>query len=285
MLETPDHSPENRKSPEQMKADATKVILARARELITWQEISDATVDAVKQDFKQALDIPAAEQLRIRALGDRGGMRVEIESADNPLRRYVHAYLRLSSTQPQVTQIEVNPASDVQDASARIDRLILDTLKLPPELRRNAEFKRTKNGNVTEHQVIHTGSKNVLGIVEVDERTATITSALKVPEAIDQLLPKSLSECMAMLAKEGRLRDAAMRKTVEAAIRQELNLPEGFVPRALLLSGKSRGTYLDITVEDKETEQVVAEIEYNVQFGEFASHKVNKAVINRILKR
>ncbi len=62
-------------------------------------------------------------------------------------------------------------------------------------------------------------------------------------------------------------------------------LPEDFANRSLLIFGKTNNKTIDIIVEDKETEQTIAEIEYSLQFDELGSHTLHKAAINKILSR
>lgn len=154
-----------------------------------------------------------------------------------------------------------------------VPRIEVETADSPPRRLLDAKYGFTKEMEV-----------HFLEFAIKDITSATGESPLHA-EANERAISKSLKDCMATLAENGRLRDAGARRVVEAAIRKELAFPAGFANRALLVSGKQNGTNIDITVEDKESEQVIAEIEYNTQFGEFASQKINKAIIRRLLKK
>lgn len=272
-------SPEHERTPEQILAAVQAVLHRREAMLIRWEETSDAEVNEVKNDLKEALGIPSTEHIIVAVGGHpdaRSGMRIWVSSATNALQRYlIGSWNRASS------HLSIHPRSSEGWDSLR-DETIVRALRMP-EITGRTSLRHTEHGDVTEYQVIHHPTEKVLGTVTVDEKAATIVRVRKNADAIQEVVPKSLKECMAVLAKEGRIRDPYMRRTVEDAIRRELDLPPAFAQRGLLITATENGSYLDITVEDKESEQVIAHVEYHAEFGEFSSRMIHHQVIKRIL--
>lgn len=282
MPETLSDNPEVKKPPEQIKADAEKVILKRKPELSNWMKITEDEVTTVKNELKQALGLPASEKISVTAPGDRAGLTIIVESATNPLRRYLATRIGWDQgATPEATELNISTAS--RGGSPRIQKAIKEACKIPADY--PVDIEATQRAERTIHKVIDRETKVVLGVVDVDDETATIRKVMADEKTIEKLAAKPLKECMAALARDGRLRDTSMRKVVEDALRKEANLPAAFANRGLFISGKQNGDTLAVTLEDKDTEQVIAEFEYSLKSDEFTSQKVNKAAINRIVQK
>lgn len=242
---------ENRKSPEQIKADVSRIIIAKSEDLKHWMEIPDEKVKEIKDALKKALDLPASEQISI-AIYDTGrdtGVLFSVQSSTNPLRRYLYAH-RMGNGEIGMMEFNLPSGHTKTNVQNVINELFTKTLNIPRETKVDFAYQDIGNG-ITRHTIIDQASGAILGTIDVNEKTATIIRSQRNETAIEAAKPKNLKESMTLLAKEGRTRNPLVRKTVEEALRKELQLPDQFSDRALLITAKQEGRYVEITVEDK----------------------------------
>ncbi len=283
MNENPIEKP---KSPAEMKVEAAVLgaVMQNLGTLEHWQDADAGDVQDVKTQLANAVGIQSGDDILVSSRNGRGGLELTVSSKSNPLMTHFDAYLMRGDS--AFNTFKLAPRTD--EARGNGEALV-DALQLPASYREQAKDGAyadvySKTPTTTVYKIVDVHSKAVLGYVEVNEETKQIGRVKRDEAAIEKTKPKPLDECMKAFSKEGRMRDADMKATVDKAVRAQLDLPKGFEGRALLLSATpGQDDTVMITVEDKETETRIAQMEYTLKFKDFASASIDMKAIKKIL--
>lgn len=286
MPETTKESFEKAKSPAETKAESavSSIVLNNISTLENWQTADETIVQEIKKQLAAVVGLQSADDIVVRAHMDRAGLSITVTSKTNPLLTHYDAHMRQGASTFESFKLAPRTDEVGNDYSA----ILTKALELPATYESQHEKDtyadvHSTTPTTTIYKIIDRQSKVVIGFVEVNEETKQIGRVKRDEAALERIQPKPLVECMKAFAQYGRLRDPNVKKMVEQAIRKELNL-QGFENRPLLLTAKpGKDETVLITVEDKETETVIAEMEYALKFEFFGSVSINSKEIRKVL--